>query len=282
MLSIIIASHNPTQLKQLKANIAATAGIQFELIVLENAAVWGLCHIYNVGGEKAAYPYLLFLHEDVLIHTNNWGQKLLQHLQNPYYGVIGIMGSRYKSAYGISWRDGETEQFRMQVKDGVERGKLLIQRSNKEEKSEVISIDGVFLACRKEVWQQHPFDAQTFTGFHFYDLDFCMQVGKNFPNYIVYDILVEHFSQGTICMRCVYDFQKFRNKWKQELPKSIENIPPKKIAQWEGYAVAITLSYMKDLRFSFAARISFLQQYWRQYHNFYQYIRSFYFGFLKP
>ena len=71
MLSIIISSYQPHYYTALEKNIAATCGVEYELIKIDNPGLMGLCQAYNKGAEKAKYEYLLFLHEDVNVLTVN-------------------------------------------------------------------------------------------------------------------------------------------------------------------------------------------------------------------
>jgi hypothetical protein len=35
------------------------------------------------------------MHDDILFHTNNWGQKVLGHFQDDNTGIIGVAGCHY-------------------------------------------------------------------------------------------------------------------------------------------------------------------------------------------
>ena len=55
----------------------------------------------------------------------------------------------------------------------------------KEKRSSVATLDGVFLATRKEVWKEIQFDEKLIKGFHGYDLDFTLRAAQRFHNYVV-------------------------------------------------------------------------------------------------
>ena len=44
---------------------------------------------------------------------------------------------------------------------------------------EVVTLDGLGLFVRKEVWNLYPFDEKLLIGFHCYDLDFSLQIVNN-------------------------------------------------------------------------------------------------------
>ena len=57
-------------------------------------------------------------------------------------------------------------------------------------------------------------------------------------NYIIYDILIEHFSVGKMdanLLAGVYSY--FQKKWKPDLPVFIGSLSKKQISDFEGYAL---------------------------------------------
>ena len=58
-------------------------------------------------------------------------------------------------------------------------------------------LDGVFLAVRKEVFLQNTFSDDYLHSYHGYDTDFSLKIAKHFKNYVINDILIEHFSGGS-------------------------------------------------------------------------------------
>ena len=103
MISIIISSYQDKFYSALEKNIAETIGIPYEIIKIVNPNLMGICEAYNKGASMAKYNYLLFLHEDVIFHTKEWGQKLVSHLEKENVGVIGIAGSNYVPRFPIGW-----------------------------------------------------------------------------------------------------------------------------------------------------------------------------------
>lgn len=281
MLSLIVLSNRNGLFDRLVQNVAETAGCPYE-IIREGEVSKGLCFAYNRAAAKATFEHLCFVHDDVLFHTPGWGPGIATQLRNAQTGVVGIMGSRYKSFFGAGWRDGSTGFFRMNVKDGVENGRLLVQNPANKKADEVICLDGAFLCCTKAHWQAYPFDGKTFRGFHFYDLDFCLQMHTaGLKNLVTYDVLLEHFSQGKKDAAFLNDFRLFQKKWAAVLPLHLDALPPSGIKNFEGYALAETLWLMKKVRSGKKERRRQLIAYWQRYKSPYHLLRSFYFGFLK-
>jgi hypothetical protein len=207
--------------------------------------------------------------------------KVLEHLKDRATGVIGVMGGRFKSANGLTWRDGEIGMHRYCVMDGVEHGKKLLSNPLQEQKSLVVCLDGAFLSCRKSLWECTRFDEKTFCGFHFYDADFCMQAAQQHKNYVVYDILIEHFSQGRIDKLFIEDSLLFESKWSPLLPASIAPLSGAETAKLEGYCLAEKVRQMRRTNFGQTSTWRTILKYFRKHKNVYHLIRSSYFGIVK-
>ncbi len=280
MLSIIIMSNRAGNFEKIKENISVTVGTPYEIIRIEHID-GGISKGYNAGALLSNFSYLCFVHDDVLFHTNSWGKLIVNHLKNESVGVIGVMGGRYKSAFGLGWRDGRTDFYRFHSKSGLEGGKVLYFNPGDKIKSRVVCLDGVFLCCRKEIWQQYQFDEINFKGFHFYDIDYSFRVAQHFQNFMINDVLLEHFSQGNRDKQFIGDALIFEKIHKAHLPFTIEKLSKKEINQLEGYALSEKLVLMKKHGFSVMVRLQLLRKYFFRYFNFYQLIRNLYFGFLK-
>lgn len=105
MISIIISSFRPNLFSDLIENIKDTIGIdEYEIIKIDNPGIMGLCDAYNKGAADAKYKYLCFCHEDVLFHTQNWGELIISSFsKNPRIGIVGFAGSVYKTWIPSGW-----------------------------------------------------------------------------------------------------------------------------------------------------------------------------------
>jgi hypothetical protein len=232
MISIIVCSINPILLYQLSKNIKQTIGVDYEIIAFDNTLKnWGICKVYNYSAEKAKYDNLVFCHEDILFHINNWGQKLLNHLSDKKIGLVGIAGGTYKSKYNSSWWTSSPYDY-LQRKNILQKinSESVLDFCNpyNENISEVVAIDGVFMACRKEVWLNNKFDEIDFPKFHFYDLDFSFQILQKSKVIVVYDILIEHLSYGSYNKEWLSAAEIFTTKWKKILPVTTVELSKKK------------------------------------------------------
>lgn len=198
MISIIISSYQQFLFSDLEKNIAETCGVPYEIIRIDNPNLMSITEAYNRGAERANYDYLLFIHEDVLFRTNNWGEKLIAHLADESVGVIGVAGSSYVPKAPCGWNvyDEKYNHFNF-IQNNKQKNNEVFSSSFKKkiEKIEVFAIDGVFLATKKKVHYRFPFNEDVI-GFHGYDLAFSLQIAKKYQNYVISDILIEHFSLG--------------------------------------------------------------------------------------
>ncbi|SHG40241.1 glycosyltransferase [Chryseobacterium sp. OV279] len=200
MLSIIISSYQKNYYDDLVKNIGETIGdgFQYEIIQIWNPNLMGITKAYNQGAEQSVYENLLFIHEDILFHTNGWGEKLLAHLNQPNAGIIGLAGSSYVPVAPSSWTVSEQYNFVHILQGNKEKSASTLINTTKERLHKVYAVDGVFIAVKKEVFNAFKFNEELLKGFHGYDLDFSLRVSRKFQNYIIDDILIEHFSQGNL------------------------------------------------------------------------------------
>ncbi len=195
MISIIISSYQDEYFKNLEENITSTIGMPFEIIKIENKGQMGICKAYNKGASQSQYPYLLFLHEDIVFHTKNWGELLCKHLEYGNTGVIGVAGGNYIPIAPSSWNTFPENNFLNIIQNDKNKNQPLHVNSLTENRTRVYSVDGVFLATKKEIYLASPFNEDV-EGFHSYDLDFSLRIAKNYQNFVIGDILIEHFSHG--------------------------------------------------------------------------------------
>jgi len=192
MLSIIISSYQPHYYQALEKNIAETIGIPYEVIKVDNPGKMGICEAYNHGAQKAQYDYLLFLHEDVLFETQNWGLILTQLLSKKSIGCVGLAGGDYVSSYPLPWwQNKERRFFHLNQISTNEEKKI----NRLTEHKNVIFLDGVFIACRRNIFLETRF-SDYLQGFHGYDMDFSWRASQTHQNIVSHEITLTHFSAG--------------------------------------------------------------------------------------
>jgi hypothetical protein len=229
MISIIISSARPQLLQQAKANIANTIGVPFELLTYNNGnAEKGICEIYNQGARDAQYSILCYMHEDLEIKTQNWGNLVLD-IFNAHHdlGVVGVAGSSYKSYAPAAWNPtpGDNtfvscnyiQSFKQKNVASVHyESNIAAART-----AEVICVDGMWFCTPKHVALLHPFDQVLLKGFHCYDIDYCLSLFGKYKVFVTSDVLLEHFSEGHYDCSWLQDTLSIHEKWQQKLPLSL-------------------------------------------------------------
>ncbi|UMQ40264.1 glycosyltransferase family protein [Chryseobacterium sp. Y16C] len=196
MISIIVSSYQENDFSRFSKSVHETIGIEdFEIIRIWNPNLMSITEAYNSGAEKSKYEILLFIHEDIIFHTENWGEKLIHHLNNPEVGIIGVAGSSYVPVAPSSWTVSKEYNAVNILQSDKEKTIIEHLQSVHQQKTKVYAIDGVFMAITKKNFNTIKFN-ENIKGFHGYDLDFSLRAAKKFQNYVVNDILVQHFSKG--------------------------------------------------------------------------------------
>ena len=230
MISIIISSYNDKYFTSLSCNIKKTIGVPYEIIKIDNPGLMGLTQAYNKGASSASFSILLFIHEDIEFVTQNWGIKIIETLKKTNCGLLGIAGSTYKSKMISGWYQINSDNKEVNRFNYIQEFKYSIEETCKklsnpldEEISKVVALDGVFLAVNKYIWDEIKFD-ENLKNFHAYDLDYSLSVGEKYDNYVIYNVLIKHFSEGYTNKQWLLDTLYINKKHCIQLPKSTSYI----------------------------------------------------------
>ena len=226
MISIIICSRKADIPQELKDNITATIGCDYELCVIDNSHnEYSIFSAYNDGVSRSNGDILCFMHEDVVLHTDKWGDILSKHfVQNPLSGAVGVAGGHYLPQRPCYWNEPRKESahyIQGNIHNGVYKSHLIKHQHYRSARTLVAALDGVFIAMPRSLFSDHHvlWDEDTFHGFHFYDADMCMQVHKaGYEVEVIWDILLEHKSNGSFSEAFIRARQTWFNKWKDSLP----------------------------------------------------------------
>lgn len=125
------------------------------------------------------------------------GGVLINYLSQENTGVIGVAGGNYVP-YAPSgwWATNNSHKFYCMIQNIREKNQPK-NLSNLTTPKKVFGLDGVFLAVKKTVFNQFRFN-ESLKGFHGYDIDFSWRIAQFYNNYVVNDVIIEHFSKGRI------------------------------------------------------------------------------------
>ncbi len=240
MITFIVCSIREDHLSGLAENLAATAGVEFELLAHDNRETrWGLARVYNRLAGRARHPLLCFVHEDVrFLSPPGWGREITAfYSAHPEAGVVGFAGSQVKTRADSGWGNLRPYNRQNLVQHGGSGGARTIRLNPAREPfSRVTVLDGLCHFVPKAVWETHRFDEVTFPGFHLYDLDFSTQVALDRSNFVCHTVLAEHFSPGSCNEAWGVATDDYHLKWSAKLPISCVPLTPDQLERCEAYS----------------------------------------------
>ena len=193
-ISVIVCSVNDAKAAQVVALYGRLlAGVRHEIISIRDAT--SLAEAYNRGLARATGDVIVLSHDDIEILAIDFAARLLAHLRS--YDVVGVVGSVRMTGPTPLWaghpylRGWITHHAPGNAKWHVD---LLDPRPVA---GDVAVLDGVFLAARREVFASVRFDAETFDGFHAYDIDWSYRAAlAGFRLAAAGDLRIVHASGG--------------------------------------------------------------------------------------
>ncbi len=196
LLSIIICSVDDDKFNRAERVYREfLKGEPFEIIRIPNAK--SLAEGYNRGLRQAQGEYVLLVHDDLEILSPQFKFDLHQALQK--VDIVGLAGTR--TLYGGDWKQagwphlvghaGHRDPDKDVYYSLVFGGRLPLETGIK-------ALDGVFLATRREILKDIPFDETVFDGFHLYDMDLTFSAyQKGYQLGILTTLSVIHHSSGS-------------------------------------------------------------------------------------
>ena len=224
-ISVLLCSRDPLALSQVKTNLVFSSSSQLEIIPVDNSQnQYGICAAYNLAAGQSTGDILVFMHEDVFMMEMGWDQVLIsKFMQNSDLGVLGLAGTQILypdpplwTRAGMPWLAGRI------VHDLASQDKYMMTffGAPGEADRQVVTVDGLWFAVRRDIWEQCPFNADDFPAFHFYEHDFCMRARYLGQIWVSQDIMVKHLSGGNFGPAWQNASQKFREIYGHLLPLS--------------------------------------------------------------
>ncbi len=240
LLSIIVCHRDQRLLDAFKQNVEQTIGVEHEWVVIDNSENrYSIFEAYNLGVKQSKGDILCFSHEDIAFHSQDWGQSVFAHFEDPETGMIGVAGGNgfpkapswwWNTHFGNDhlvnllqvWSTKEAKQAYNRPVEGEPNKTIMFNNPGGANRARAACVDGLWFCVRKSLFAEQGirFDSDYFKGFHCYDSDCSLQVNQHSNVFVVFDILIEHFSDAN-ANREFYEstFQLFL-KWKDRLPIS--------------------------------------------------------------
>lgn len=254
MISLVICHRDADFLEKIKINIKDTIGVPYELIIIDNTKnQYSIFEAYNYGVSKCNYDIICFTHEDILFHTLNWGVNVIEHFKDESIGMIGICGGDAMPNVPAPWWNSKTLNNHYFNNINTWKGKESYhQYSNPfdEKKSDVVLLDGAWFCIPKNLFKKITFDTKSFKGFHCYDSDISLQVLNLKRVVVIYDVLLEHFSAGTINHDWVKSTEILADKWIDYSPRLIKEASKEKISKYNNECLLTYCYWLQSLNVS--------------------------------
>lgn len=269
LISFLVVSVNPENLNRLRYSLQKTVESIYELLVFDNAANQSLAYCYNQLFKQAKADLICCIHDDICFIERGWDNTLVKCFEaNADIGILGIAGGAYKSrVFSPAWFNYRNDGHRINIIQPNEQGVLVswVENPYKKMLSEVVVVDGVFMCCRKTVWEQYKFDESVLQGFHFYDMDFCLGVRSiGYKNYVSHEILLEHYSSGTNNLDWYRHGKRVHEKWKHALPQFVGQMTNGEIKRVEYRTLEYVFNLQLKLRSLGDAFMSLCKLVWQK------------------
>jgi hypothetical protein len=175
MLSIVVNSHRP-QLADATCRMyrRLLAGRPFEMIIIPDAR--SMCEGYARGFAQCVGDPIVFAHHDLEYLYDDFGDVLERSMER--FDVVGVAGT--DKLVSPVWTHAGIGHLFGQVTHPSPRGgfEVHVYGAHRPAMGGILAMDGLFLAVRRFVVADIGWDAETFTGFHFYDVDFTLRAAR--------------------------------------------------------------------------------------------------------
>ena len=212
MISVVFCSIRPDRAAAIETHYRQLIGDEpHEIIAIRDAR--SLAEAYNRAADQSSGDIVIFSHDDIeFLDPASWFARLKAHLE--VFDVVGLAGTTKLIApawaragppytFGhVGELDGRNTPYRVLICAVPTRAVPRIQ-----------ALDGLFFAVRREVLDRVRFDADTFDGFHCYDIDFTFSAYlAGFALAVACDLPVLHFSQGSFDQKWEHYAKRFLEK----------------------------------------------------------------------
>jgi hypothetical protein len=178
MISVISICRSSLPAPIQARNIAKTVGAAHEYLVFDGSkGPVNFAARYNGALARASGDIIVFFAADAYSMQMNWGPRLeAKFAADPALGIVGVAGAQYLFADKCSWTAAGRPFIKGRIVYHLQNGDFFAAVFSQEKGDfPVLACDGCCLAVRTSLFNALRFDEATFTGEHFWDLDFCLQ-----------------------------------------------------------------------------------------------------------
>src|SRR5688572_15186767 len=92
---------NPKYQEHIKKKV----GNDVEILEYVNQNQFSLTEIYNKALAESKHNIVLFIHDDLILESDNIGKKLVKHFNNSDYGILTVASTTLLGPTGQWWAD---------------------------------------------------------------------------------------------------------------------------------------------------------------------------------
>ena len=192
------------------------AGVTHEIIGIHDAR--SLAEGYNRGITKALGNILIFSHDDILILDRDFAEKIICRMDQ--FDLLGFVGAQ-RMITGTWFGAGQPFLRGTVAHARPKDAHIYLDVYGVNEwptAGEIQAVDGLCIIAHRELVATTGFDAETFDGFHLYDLDFSYS--RHLAGYklgVICDIPIIHESAGNFDATHAEYLRRFLNKYGEQL-----------------------------------------------------------------
>ena len=228
VISVIICSRQKAIPVRLQRSIAESIGVEHEIITIDNSDnSYSIFSAYNEGVRRSKGIILCFCHDDILFRSPGWGKRVHYYFQeDDSLGVLGVAGAHFLPSAPMYWSSSPfISEHNLNNDNGKQEEFFHDYFFRDEESVEAVAVDGLCFFMPKAAFEKVKFDEETYSGFHLYDMDICLQaLTQGYKVKVCRNILIEHsWSEKGAANKKGYDVLEknlscFCEKWKANLP----------------------------------------------------------------
>jgi hypothetical protein len=182
--SIICVYNNRQKLNEYLIRSLNQQTVPFELLAFDNTGGGAIsaARILNETARKARFEYLMFVHQDVALDSNDWLANVQRDLGSLYrLGAAGVAGKN-ENGLAASVSHGNPPFF--------------VGPENLHESVRVQTLDGCLMIVPRKIFSRISFDEKTIEGWYLYVVDYCLDLTRLGYSIYVLPHQIYHESTG--------------------------------------------------------------------------------------
>jgi GT2 family glycosyltransferase len=185
------------------------AGRSFEVVIISDAR--SMCEGYARAFAQVRGDPIIFAHHDIEYMFDDFAEVFDRAMSQ--FDVIGVAGT--DQLVNPIWTHAGVGHLFGQITHPHPPGgyQVHVYGAHRPAIGGIQAMDGLFLAARRAVVERIGWDADTFTGFHFYDVDFTLRAaGAGYRLGVVSELGFLHHSAGQASEEYPMFVQRFAAK----------------------------------------------------------------------